>query len=199
VALKSPLFAAQAAHSFFALENANWVIVGLDSAYFADELALYINGSIGLADGVQANFLRAQASKGKKVVVLTHHNGLKEDGSGPEPIWAEVMACFPAGTAPAYWCWGHVHVGAAYMTQPNGVQCRCTGYSALPCGDPSELHDNPHVVWFECRNAGDPTDRLRILNGMTLLQFAGAGLTETFYDENQRVARTPPLAAVAAL
>ena len=32
--------------SYFALENKNWVIVGLDSAYFADEYGMYREGSL---------------------------------------------------------------------------------------------------------------------------------------------------------
>jgi hypothetical protein len=70
---------------------------------------------------------------------MTHHNGLLEGGAETLPLWNEVMKCFPAGATPAYWNWGHVHIGAAYATQPNGVQCRCAGYGALPYGSASEL------------------------------------------------------------
>jgi hypothetical protein len=179
-ALESQIFTAQKPYSFFALENTNWVIVGLDSAYYADELTLYMNGSLGAS--AQLDFLKAQAQKGKRVILLTHHNGLAEDGSGPTGLWQEVMSCFPAGSGPAYWYWGHVHAGVVYKTQ-SGVQCRCSGYGALPWGYASELA-NPFVAWFESRNAGDPNDPLRVYNGFTVLQLAGAGLTETFFDEN---------------
>jgi hypothetical protein len=200
-ALKSQLFLAQAPYSFFALENSNWVIVALDSAYYADELSMYMNGSIGPATGAQATFLQAQARKGKKVVVITHHNGLEEVGSipaRPGGLWSEVMACFPDGTAPAYWYWGHVHAGVVYETKANGVKCRCTGYSALPWGYASELAGNGDVVWFESRNAGDPADQVRVLNGMTLLNITAAGLSETFYDENNGTAWLSAPAAKAA-
>ena len=67
--------------SYFALENDNWVIVGLDSAYFSPEGNLYTDGLLFdanhpndqnaflLQKGVQAQL------DGKKVIVLTHHNG----------------------------------------------------------------------------------------------------------------------------
>ena len=183
-ALESPLFAAQKPWSFFALENTNWVIVGLDSAYYSDELTLYMNGSLG--SSAQVDFLKAQAQKGKKVIVLTHHNGLSEDGSQATLLWREVMGCFPAGSPPAYWYWGHVHAGVAYKSQ-SGVYCRCTGHGAQPWGYASELV-NPYVDWFENRNAGDPNDKVRVYNGFTLLQLNGANLTETFFDENGGVA-----------
>jgi hypothetical protein len=181
--VNNPLFAAQKPYSFFALENSNWVIVGLDSAYYADELTLYMNGSLGTG---QVEFLKQQAQKGKKVILLTHHNGLAEDGSRPTGLWKEVMSCFPAGSGPAYWYWGHVHAGMVYQPQ-SGVQCRCTGHAALPWGYASEL-DNPNVAWFEKRKAGDPDDNLRVLNGFAFLQLAGADMNETFYDENGGVA-----------
>jgi hypothetical protein len=190
-ALGSPLFAAQKPYSFFALENTNWVIVGLDSAYYSDELTLYMNGSLGA--GAQVEFLKSQAQKGKKVILLTHHNGLAEDGSATTGLWNEVMSCFPAGSGPAYWYWGHVHAGVVYQPK-NGVQCRCAGHGALPWGYASEL-DNPNVAWFEKRNAGDPGDTLRVFNGFTFLQLTGASVNETFYDENGGVAWTTPASA----
>jgi hypothetical protein len=183
-ALGSPLFAAQRPYSFFALENTDWVMVGLDSAYYSDELTLYMNGSLGKS--AQAEFLKEQAQKGKKVILFTHHNGLTEDGSGPTGLWNEVMNCFPAGSGPAYWYWGHVHAGVVYRPQ-SGVQCRCAGHAALPWGYASELA-NPNVAWFETRNAGDQNDKLRVFNGFTFLQLAGAGVNETYYDENGCVA-----------
>jgi hypothetical protein len=184
-ALNSPLFSAQKPYSFFALENTHWVIVGLDSAYYSDELTLYMNGSLGASP--QVEFLKDQAQKGKKLIVLTHHNGLAEDGSGPTGLWNEVMSCFPAGSGPAYWYWGHAHAGAVYQPQ-SGVQCRCTGHAALPWGYASELDNNPNVAWFEKRSAGDPNDNPRVLNGFTFLKLKGALLEESFYDENGGVA-----------
>jgi hypothetical protein len=53
------------------------------------------------------------------------------------------------------------------------------------------------VVWFESRNAGDPADNLRVLNGFTYLQLDGATLNETFYDENGGVAWPVPPTAPA--
>lgn len=52
-ALAKPLFAAQEGCSYFALENANWVIVGLDSAYYASKETLYMDGSLFPPGGPQ--------------------------------------------------------------------------------------------------------------------------------------------------
>jgi hypothetical protein len=74
-AISNPPFNRQNGCSYFVLENANWVIVGLDSAYFAAEADLYLSGSLGPNEGTQIQFVQAQVAKNKKIIVLTHHNG----------------------------------------------------------------------------------------------------------------------------
>jgi hypothetical protein len=181
----------QSPFSFFALENTNWIIVGLDSAYNANELKLYMDGSLGVNS--QLPFLQALAKKGKKVIVLTHHNGLPENGvqtAKPLRLFTEVMGAFAGAPPPAYWYWGHVHAGAAYKAL-NGTLCRCIGHAALPWGLASALQNSPNVDWFEKCNAKDPENGLRVFNGFVFLQLDGANLKEAFYDETGRVAWTP--------
>jgi len=184
----------QSPFSFFALENANWVVVGLDSAYNAGELSLYMDGSLG-NNNAQIPFLKNQAQKGKKVIVLTHHNGLPLSGVQSNPplkLFPEVMGAFQ-GAAPAYWYWGHVHAAAVYkpMATLNNMRCRCTGHGALPWGLASELQGSTQVEWFEQCNAGDPNNKLRVFNGFTVVDVDGPNLAEAFYDELGRVAWTP--------
>ena len=113
------------------MQNTNWVIVGLDAAYYSDELTLYMNGSLG--SGAQVEFLTQQAQKGKKMLLLTHYNGLAEDGSSTTGPWNEVTKCIPDGSGPAYWYWGYEHAGVAYQPR-NGIQYRCAGHGAPPWG-----------------------------------------------------------------
>jgi len=189
VALADNLFAVQQQRSFFALENDNWVIVGLDSAYYSNAEGLYLDGALYAEGGpqLQVDFLRSQAAKGKKVIVLTHHNGLTEDGSKPTALWSQVMSAFPEGGAPAYWYWGHVHAAVVYQPQthgPTNVLCRCCGHGALPWGHALELANNPKVVWYENRLAKDPDIPQRVLNGFAVLYLDGPNINEVFYDEN---------------
>jgi hypothetical protein len=187
----------QSPFSFFALENSNWIIVGLDSAYNADVLKLYMDGSLG--NNAQLPFLRGLAQKGKKVIILTHHNGLPENGQPPQPqaaplkLFTEVLGAFDGAPPPAYWYWGHVHAGVAYqpLKDYHGLLCRCVGHAALPWGLASDLQTSQSVQWFERCNAQDPENHLRVFNGFVLLQLDGANLAETFYDETGRVAWTP--------
>ncbi|HMD97432.1 MAG TPA: metallophosphoesterase [Terriglobia bacterium] len=186
-ALAGSRFALQQQHSFFALENSNWVIVGLDSAYYSDEEKLYLDGALYSQGGpqVQLRFLQAQVAKGKQVIVLTHHNGLTQDGSATTTVWSQVMSAFPTGTGPDYWYWGHVHAGAVYQTTATtgNVRCRVNGHGGLPWALASDLA-NPNVAWYEKRLAHDPDVPERVLNGFAVLYLDGPNLTEVFYDEN---------------
>jgi hypothetical protein len=186
-ALTNTLFGIQQKRSFFRLENSNWIIVGLDSAYFSDQFGLYMDGA--LDSKIQLPFLAAAARSGKKVIVLTHHNGISEDGATQTELWEQVMNVFPAGQGPQIWYWGHVHAGVVYDLRPgSSTLCRCIGHGALPCGNASMLANNRNVKWSENRLANDPDDPLRVLNGFAALRFTGNSVTETLYDENGRVA-----------
>ena len=183
-AIAAPPFGKQNGCSFFALENNNWVIVGLDSAYFSPEDGLYMDGSLSPAGGsTQVQFLQQQVAKGKKVIVLTHHNGLSEDGSSTTNLWSQVMSGFANNSGPAYWYWGHKHMAVVYKAQGNGTLCRCCGHGGLPWGRASELAGKPNVEWFEQRSANDPDNPKRVLDGFAVLSLNGPNIQETFYDQ----------------
>jgi len=192
IALADAKFAVQQGRGFFALENANWVVVGLDSAYYSKPEEMYQNGRLQAPGGpsVQIDFLRAQVAKGKKTIVMTHHNGLSEDGVTPQPIWNEVMGAFPANSGPAIWYWGHIHAGAIYKPfGPANVRTRCCGHGALPWGQAPVMANSPQVAWHETRSANDPDIPQRVLNGFAVLHLSGPDIQEVFYDENGGVAQ----------
>jgi len=189
----------QSPWSFFALENSDWILVGLDSAYYSSPFKLYMQGTLGAAGNNQSQFLQQVAARNKKTIILTHHNpipcaGLFDD---PQPnddgyqLYNDVMAAFAGHSAPAYWYYGHIHIGAAYNPLHNGMLCRCLGHGAIPAGASSDLANSGFVTWHEKCNADDPDDSLRIFNGFVQLTLNGPALTETFYDELGRVAWTP--------
>ncbi|HLN00769.1 MAG TPA: metallophosphoesterase [Bryobacteraceae bacterium] len=200
-AIANPPFEIQKGCSFFALENSNWVIVGMDSAYYADDDNLYMDGALFPPDhpNVQNSFLleigaKAQLDR-KKLILLTHHNGLDETGSQTAMLWDQVMNAFPAGGGPSYWYWGHVHAAVVYQNQDPGgrnVACRCCGHGGLPWGHATELDNNPNVLWYEKRPANDPDIPERVFNGFAMLSLAGPNIQEVFYDENGGVAWRVP-------
>lgn len=186
-------FAAQDGNSYFALTNANWLVIGLDTAYHADEIHLYQHGFL---DPVQCKFiddLIATNPMAKRAILLTHHNGLSVDGMTPSALWGQVAPRF-AGLE-LWWYWGHMHAGIVYsdrgtraQMQPNSIgggiiHARCAGHGAVPAGEPDSLVANPSAVWHENRTVADLLYPGRVYNGLVALTLNGADLTEEFIDE----------------
>ncbi len=190
--LANEKFKFQNGSSFFALQNDDWVIIGLDTAYYAKEENLYLDGALFRPGGAQdqVTFVRNLLGNlnNRKVIILSHHEGLSLDGSSHTALWDQVMAPFGPG-APYCWYWGHSHAAAVYSMQasPNTL-CRCCGHGAIPWGFAKVLDKNPKVDWFEARLAKDPEIPHRVLNGFAMLSLDGPNLKETFYDENGGVA-----------
>lgn len=190
----------QSPWSFFALENPDWMIIGLDSAYYSSGLELYLNGTLGDAANAQTSFLRRMAQRAandnRKVILLTHHNPIELQGpANTNQLYTDVMNALSGLPTPAYWYFGHEHVGAAYAGPPTAnMFYRFLGHGALPWGQSSLLATakaNNLVDWYEDRPANDPNDSLRVYNGFVLLELNGPSLKETFYDENGNIAWTP--------
>ncbi|WP_437585906.1 metallophosphoesterase family protein [Sorangium sp. So ce1000] len=179
-------FTAQQGNSYFALENDAWILVGLDSAYFSDWCELSM---VGRLDEGQLAFLEEQASKGKQMVVFSHHEGLVLNGTATTPFWAQVAPLLPRG---GYWYWGHAHAGIVYTPQPGAAQGaqihgRCVGHGCIPQGRPWGLDavrsgPNPTVAWFE--ETPVEHSRGRVSNGFALLTLEDDRLTEQFFDED---------------
>lgn len=179
VALTNGLFKSQQGKSFFALENTNWIIVGLDSAFAADKNDFYLQGAI---NSVQQDFLREVKAKGKSVIVLCHHNPVDLTGTKKELLWGQVYDIL--GASLKYWYWGHVH-GAAVYKDIDNVKCRLAGHGVIPWGNASSLQESMgnSVEWYENKSP-IPQDKPRVQNGFALLKLNGPELKELFYGED---------------
>lgn len=192
VALSHPLFSAQRGCSYFALEFGNWIIAGIDSAYFAPS-ALYMSGGLGGPSDPQYAFLAHIAqmkAKGKKVILMSHHTGISTDGASTnEPLWGDVTV---TGTLePDYWYWGHTHLGMVYNANAasGGVQTRCIGHSSMPFAIPPGLASCANVSWHS--NTPLSAERMlaapwysepRATNGFAVLTLERDRITEEIYN-----------------
>jgi hypothetical protein len=178
--LSDPQFQAQQGLSYFALENDAWVILGLDTAYFAQD-TMYKAGFLDPVQLAWADAMETAArAANKKVILLTHHNGLDISGSvTTNALWEQVLSAVPAH----YWYWGHNHAGVAFSSY-EGTTARCVGHGGIPY---EPLAPVAGVEWTETELAGDPEEPRRALNGFMLLTFDGPNLTEEFYDEKGTV------------
>ena len=188
-ALSDPLFSAQQGCSYFALEFENWVIAGIDSAYF-DPSTLYMDGGLGdKTENPQYQFLQQVQASGKSVIVMSHHTGLSTDGSSPSQyLWEDVTSV----ATPDYWYWGHIHLGAAYSSKAysGNMKTRCIGHSSMPFAIPPGMEKcQQNVDWY----SDSPLDstmalqalyysRPRAKNGFAILTLSKDGISEQMYE-----------------
>lgn len=166
--------------SYFALQNDNWLIVGLDSVYASDPLNLYMDGKLNQP---QIDWLRA-LPKNKPVIVLSHHQAYDIDGKKIPLLYDQVVDAL--GRVPAYWYWGHLHNGICYVPR-DGLRGRCVGHGAVPYGDATQLRGNANVCWYETQLAGDKNYPLRVLNGYMKIVLSGTSIAEQFIGEDGSV------------
>jgi hypothetical protein len=187
LANKNGPFSQQKESTCFALRIADWTILGLDSAYNADPLGLYMYGMLDLPDSsVQADWIKGLGVDPAKVIVMTHHNGFDPNcESAPQksyaPFWTQVRNSL--GADPYAWFWGHVHNGIvysspvtipAYGTQSSNFStntyCRCIGHGALPYGVATSLNSSS-IQWQAADQPGGMNGKL-LYNGFATLTFS---------------------------
>jgi hypothetical protein len=190
--------------SYFALHNSDWLIIGLDTAYWGhNQSFLYEDGYI--SDDRQkpkgtaqrewlVNLLNDPVHASKRLILLTHHDGFDVDvGKVKQKHLFQVMTNFIGNTRDCLWYWGHVHAGIAYkpiqLAQNIFLRARCVGHGGVPYAPFGELSEygTPEysIEWAEQEKAGTG-DRRRALNGYMMLTLNGRGIKEQFFDENGR-------------
>ncbi len=199
VALSNPLFSSQKGCSYFALEFGNWIIAGIDSAYF-DPSPLYMDGGLGdKTKNPQYQFLQQIKASGKKVILISHHPGLSTDGGRRNQyFWNNVESV----VTPDYWYWGHTHLGVIYSNNANSghIKARCIGHSAMPFAIPPGMEKcRQNVEWYS-NSPLDSTMALQALyysqprakNGFAILTLGKDGITEQVYE----IGNTKPVKSI---
>ena len=199
--LKDPEFQHQQA-GYFALTNAQWLIIGLDTAYYSTS-HLYQEGAIrdpnDPSSMAQADWLArvVSANPGKRVIMMTHHDGFDVDGETLKVAFKTLyqqIALLLQGVSEWWWYWGHVHTAIVYSPvspfHNSLLHARCAGHGAVPYM-PFTKRLGKEVIWTEYGLANNPNDtgvdRGRAPNGFAILTLTGPDLKEEFYDENNRL------------
>jgi hypothetical protein len=112
--------------SAFVLENADWLLVGLDTAY--DEYLL--------ADGQLAWLEEVLATQGERGVVLLSHHMLypryPSAHESPAGLQRQLHDILISRRITA-WYWGHEHLCSIFDAHPEwGLYGRCVGHSGYP-------------------------------------------------------------------
>ena len=196
--LRENRFEAQRGSTYFSFEIGDWILVGLDSAYY-DDSYLYFKGSL-TKDGKgqeQLEYLHKAYKTGKKVMLMTHHNGIEIEKGAPKVndlLWNQVLGAMNH-KVPDAWYWGHEHIGVAYnesLTIYNGEKSkmRCCGHASIPFGAASDIEalssgPNPDVLYYShtpMPNPGTEVQKLRVLNGFAMVTIHGSSFEEAFYE-----------------
>lgn len=173
-------FTSQKGCSYFALENSNWLIIGLDTAYHADPLDLYL---VGKLDDTQLSWLES-LPKNKKIIILSHHQAFDITGDNNSHVYEQVIKSL--GQQPDFWYWGHLHNAIVYHPKGN-LHGRCIGHGAIPYGNASVLKGVTDVCWYEDKSADDAEIPVRVLNGFAYIYLTDKTITEQMIAENGEI------------
>jgi hypothetical protein len=123
-------FRRQRGCSYFALENEDWLVLGLDSAYTLEGL----KGDVGALAPPQADWVAKQIERApnKKVILLSHHQPFSGwDNPSPKMVGALTPLLGRARPVEA-WFWGHEHRCAVYEPAHNIKYPALIGHGGVP-------------------------------------------------------------------
>jgi hypothetical protein len=186
-------FAMQGGCSYVTLRNSDWLIIGLDTAFYSTG-NMYLDGAI---DPGQIAFLRecAASAGSRAVIVVSHHEGLNLPGTATTALWQQVVSGL--GQPPTAWYWGHAHNGIVYATT-DGCRSRCVGHGAIPYGPASMFNGSKTALWCETALAGDVDVPKRVKNGFARLTFRGRELLEEIVAEDGSIRWSSTITPAAA-
>lgn len=176
--------------SYFAVQNSNWLLVGLDTAHTDHTL-----------DAQQTAWLKSVVQKAgtRKVVLFSHHQPFSRlDKQGPN-LQAALAELFQKQAITA-WYWGHEHDCIIYDKHPGlGLLGRCIGHGGIPSPRKAKVTDAPTdrslsgIAWKRLAANADAPSCLVLdgpnplvageedkfgPHGYLTLEFAGPNLTE---------------------
>lgn len=173
--LRDPRFAAQNGSSYFCLQNGDWQLLGLDSAYHDEDLA-----------GEQGEWVaKKQMASDRKTMLFTHHEPFSAYATleRPPPMLERLDKAFEVRPIDA-WLWGHEHLACVYQPQPQPYLKfgSCVGHGGVPVL--IEPHEEPHpeVTW-RAREHRQIYENLWQLFGFAVLDLDGPGIDVAYYDQ----------------
>jgi hypothetical protein len=142
------------AASYFAFQNRDWLLVGLDTAYVDHDMAA---GQVDWLNTV------IQAAGRRKVVLFSHQQLFSRLDAQGEKLEPKLRALLEARRITA-WYWGHEHQCVLYDRHQHwGLTARCLGNGGIPEPRHKEVKGAPaersvsYVSWR--RLAADPANR----------------------------------------
>jgi hypothetical protein len=174
--LKDARFKDQQGSSFFSLENDNWQMLGLDSAWEGEDLA-----------GDQFEWVERRQAENpqKKLMLMTHHQPF----SAFEGDCVELQRLLARNRVTA-WFWGHEHRFAMYKPRPDLPYGRLIGHGGVPVWARSKSKVVPDTVdYVSTRGFRSGVERFALF-GFTVLDFEGPRIRVQYIDEYGEVEKS---------
>jgi hypothetical protein len=169
--------------SFFRLENDNWIILGLDTAYNSTGLDFGpFKPSCALPKQIVDWLAASSFPLNKRVIVLTHHQPWSAFETGYPAAARQLSAVLHS---PFIWIWGHEHRMAMYEPlTAYGVTASgfCAGHGGMPVTVKKPEADAHCKVNFTDTRIRDSAGMKVGYNGHLQLQFIGRRLLLSFID-----------------
>jgi hypothetical protein len=174
-----PRFAAQKGYSYFALENDNWLVVGLDTAWEAE-------GFKGDAGGLQEPQLEwllrlRMYAPGKRLLLLSHHQLFSLYENDSPLLQQRIGPLLSTGPVDA-WFWGHEHRCAVYEPSHQVTYPVVMGHAGVPV--PASKTAQPQGVRYEyrCKRTGGLMQSFAMM-GFIVVDLDGKNATVRFVNE----------------
>ena len=165
--------------SYFLLENDNWQVFGLDSAYEPVDF----RGETGVLYGEQAAWFaqKRALSPNKKCLLLTHHQPFCIYKTPPEDFERRFRPVAEAGLIDA-WIWGHEHGCVLYDPCGRIQYPLLLGHGGFPQRPMQKQASGPSVKfeWTETTGQGD------LVFGFAVLDFADDHIEVQLVDQHAK-------------
>jgi hypothetical protein len=167
-------FERQQGSSWFSLENDDWKIIGLDTAY--EEHGLH---------GAQKDWVREQVEAGShRILLMSHHQLFSTDPAKGGPKLREALADVLAGGRITSWFWGHEHRCAVYHPHEGVGLSSCIGHGGVPLYASHDKDDEPKApAKYEYFDSIDTGPERWTRMGFAVLDFDGPSVAIRFIDE----------------
>jgi hypothetical protein len=172
--LADPRFRRQEQSSYFSLENANWQILGLDTAWDDKDLT-----------GGQAKWVAdtRRANRKKKGMLMSHHQlfcAYSDDQNPKIRAKLDQQGVLGEGLVDS-WFWGHEHLCALYEPRDNVRFARLVGHGGIP--EYVRLGAPPPTVSYQFQEFFESGLEKFARFGFAVLEFAGASVQVQYISE----------------
>lgn len=170
-------FERQEGRSVFALRNAHWQLLGIDTAY--EDAGLH---------GDQAEWVQAQldANPGLRTAMLSHHQLFSAYEPGAETLRAKIQPVLDSERIDA-WFWAHEHRCLTYKPHMKVPFSSCVGHGGIPeylVAGPSDPYPEPLAYDYRLRR-GEGWEPWNTF-GFAVAELDGRAMTVRYIDEDGR-------------